>query len=90
MIREDQNHRVQAGLEAAQGLAQTHVAQFVSGTADHVSNYVQQRIGSSELAKLVPLKNEQLDGDDDAFFSYTGPDVSDGMVHLLCPVSSPW
>jgi len=31
----------------------------------------------------VPLKNEQLDGDDDAFFSYTGPDVSEGMVHLL-------
>ena len=63
-------------------IIQKHVAKF-SSASDSISTYINQRMGSAELASLKPLRHELMDVDDDAFFSYTGPEVSEGMVHLL-------
>ena len=52
-------------------------------TIEHDIPYVRQRIGSSELAKLVPIQRHHLGDDDEKFFSGSDSDASHGLVHLL-------
>ena len=50
---------------------------------EHDIPYVRQRIGSAELAKLVPIQHHHLGDEDEKFFSGSDGEASHGLVHLL-------